>query len=39
MISRMGLLKRKEGTTQEEFKDYWLNVHGPLAAEMKNLRH
>ena len=39
MISRMGLLKRKEGTTQEEFKDYWLNVHGPIAAEMKNLRH
>ena len=39
MISRLGLLKRKEGMTQDEFQDYWLNVHGPIAKEMKNLRH
>ncbi|KII93019.1 hypothetical protein PLICRDRAFT_376893 [Plicaturopsis crispa FD-325 SS-3] len=23
-------LKRKEGTSKEEFKRYWLDVHGPL---------
>lgn len=38
MISRCGLLTRKKGTTTQEFADYWLNVHGPIAAEMKNLR-
>ncbi len=39
MISRFGLLKRKEGMSQEEFQDYWLNVHGPIASEMEGLRH
>ncbi len=37
-ISRCGLITRKEGMPQEEFQNYWLNVHGPIAANMKNLR-
>lgn len=38
MISRCGLLKKREDMTAEEFKDFWFNVHGPIAAQMKNLR-
>ncbi len=38
MISRCGLLQRKDGTSMEDFRDYWINVHGPIAKEMKNLR-
>ena len=26
------------GMGMEEFKDYWLNVHGPIASKMANLR-
>ena len=28
MISRCGLMQKKDGMGMEEFKDYWLNVHG-----------
>lgn len=38
MISRCGLMTRKQGSSMAEFSDYWLNVHGPIAAKMKNLR-
>lgn len=38
MISRCGLMQKKEGMNTEEFKDYWLNVHGPIASAMANLR-
>lgn len=38
MISRCGLMQKKEGMDMEEFKDYWLNVHGPIASTMANLR-
>lgn len=38
MISRCGLMKRKEGMSMEEFRDYWFNVHGPIGCQMKNLR-
>ena len=30
MIRLVTLLKRKPGTTHQEFLDYWLNTHGPL---------
>lgn len=38
MISRCGLLVKKEGMSDEEFADYWLNKHGAIAAKMDNLR-
>lgn len=38
MISRCGLICKKEGVSDQDFADYWLNVHGPVAAQMKNLR-
>lgn len=38
MISRCGLMQRKDGMAMEDFKDYWLHVHGPIAAEMAHLR-
>lgn len=37
MISRCGLMQKKDGMGMEEFKDYWLNVHGPIASKMANL--
>ena len=38
MISRCGLMTKKEGMSTEEFQEYWLNTHGPIAAKMTNLR-
>lgn len=38
MISRCGLMQKKDGMGMDEFKDYWLNVHGPIASKMTNLR-
>ena len=32
MIRLVTLLKRKPGTTHEQFLDHWLNIHGPLIA-------
>lgn len=34
MIKLIQLLKRKGGLTQEEFSQYWEEIHGPLAAKM-----
>jgi uncharacterized protein (TIGR02118 family) len=31
-------LYRKEGLSQGEFVDYWLNTHRPIAMKMPNLR-
>jgi uncharacterized protein (TIGR02118 family) len=31
-------LYRKEGMSREEFADYWLNVHRPIAMRMPNVR-
>lgn len=39
MISRCGLLTKRPDLTLEQFRDYWFNVHGPIGASMKNLRH
>jgi uncharacterized protein (TIGR02118 family) len=34
----MGLLRKKLGWTDERFRDYWRNTHGPLAARAPALR-
>lgn len=39
MISRVGLIKRKEGMSMEEFGKYWHDVHAPIACQMPTLRH
>jgi uncharacterized protein (TIGR02118 family) len=38
MIVRMGLLTRRPGVTQAEFRRHWREVHGPLAARLPGLR-
>jgi uncharacterized protein (TIGR02118 family) len=38
MIKMVDLLVRKEGTTHEEFADYWLNEHSEIAKELPGLR-
>lgn len=38
MIVRCGLLKKNDSFTQEYFSHHWLNIHGPIAAGMDNLR-
>lgn len=38
MTIRMGLLDRRSDTSQEEFRRYWREVHGPLAARLPGLR-
>ncbi len=38
MNVRMGLLRKKQGWTDEHFCNYWRNTHGPLAARAPNLR-
>lgn len=38
MNVRMGLLRKKQEWSDERFRDYWRNTHGPLAARVPNLR-
>jgi uncharacterized protein (TIGR02118 family) len=38
MIKTMGLAKRKEGMSVEEFQRYWREVHGPIVARTPGLR-
>lgn len=38
MNVRMGLLRKKQDWSDERFRDYWRNTHGPLAARAPNLR-
>ena len=38
MNVRMGLLGKKPDWTTDEFRRYWRNKHGPLAARVPNLR-
>jgi hypothetical protein len=38
MNVRMGLLRKQQEWTDERFRDYWRNNHGPLAARVPNLR-
>jgi uncharacterized protein (TIGR02118 family) len=34
MIKVIGLLKRKQGLSHEEFSDYWYTKHAPLGARI-----
>ena len=38
MIARMGLLQKKPGLSDAEFRAHWRDVHGPLAAKLPGLR-
>jgi len=38
MIVRMGLLNKKPDWTREDFRRYWTETHGPLAARLPGLR-
>lgn len=33
----LGFYKRKKGLTIEQFRDHWLNVHGPLIKSIPNI--
>jgi uncharacterized protein (TIGR02118 family) len=37
MFTAVYALYRKEGTTREEFEDYWLNVHAPFGAKLPHV--
>jgi hypothetical protein len=37
MVRLICLLKRKPGTTVEEFRDHWQNRHGPLIRSMASM--
>ena len=37
-IVRMGLLSRRQDTAPDDFRRYWREVHGPLAARLPGLR-
>ena len=39
MIQLVTMLKRKPGTTHEEFLDHWRNRHGPLVAGLPCSRY
>jgi uncharacterized protein (TIGR02118 family) len=38
MNVRMGLLGKKRDWSDDRFRDYWRNTHGPLAVRVPNLR-
>lgn len=38
MIVRMGLINKKPDWTQEDFRRYWTETHGPIAARLPGLR-
>lgn len=38
MIKSMGLAKRREGMSVEEFQAYWRDVHGPLVRNIPGIR-
>ncbi|WP_084077886.1 EthD family reductase [Ureibacillus massiliensis] len=37
VITRMGILKKLDNISIEQFKKYWLEVHAPIAAKIPNL--
>lgn len=37
-VKRIGLLRRKEGMSDREFLDHWLNVHAQLGRKLPKLR-
>ncbi|WP_458189002.1 EthD family reductase [Haladaptatus sp. NG-WS-4] len=38
MMKMVDLLVRKDGTSHQEFEDYWLNEHSELAKDLPGLR-
>ncbi|HID04972.1 MAG TPA: hypothetical protein EYP20_04110 [Aigarchaeota archaeon] len=38
MIKLMYILKRREGMSREEFREYWLKNHAPIVLKMPKLR-
>lgn len=38
MITRMGLLRKKECISIEDFKKHWLDIHGPIALKADKMR-
>jgi uncharacterized protein (TIGR02118 family) len=38
MVVRMGLLQKKPGLSDAEFRAHWRDLHGPLAAKLPSLR-
>lgn len=38
MIKLVALVTRKQGMSAEDFRDYWLETHAPLAAAIPGLR-
>ena len=38
MIKLVALVKRKSTLSQEDFRDYWVNVHAPLARRIPGMR-
>jgi uncharacterized protein (TIGR02118 family) len=38
MNVRMGLIRKKPQWTVQQFQEYWRGTHGPLAAQLPNLR-
>jgi uncharacterized protein (TIGR02118 family) len=39
MVTLISTLRRKQGTTHEEFLDYWRDHHGPLIAASSAARY
>lgn len=39
MISRMGIVKRKDGMDKEEFHKIWRQDHAPIVQKMTDIRH
>jgi uncharacterized protein (TIGR02118 family) len=37
LIKRVSFIKRKPGMSREDFSQYWLDVHGPLALQMPGI--
>lgn len=38
MIKLIALVKKKSSMTTEEFRDYWVNTHAPLARQIPGMR-
>lgn len=38
MIKLIALVRKKASMTTEEFRDYWINVHAPLAKRIPGMR-
>ncbi len=38
MVKLVALLRRREGLTQEEFNEWWIKRHAPIARQLPGLR-